>query len=766
MKRTRISTALVRRAYIVFACIVAGFAVVAIRILSLQTVDFDFYQKKVVDQLTTESTISPERGSIYDSNGELLATDITAYRIFISPSGIQTMMSDARKEKEKTGSEKKNDGIDREHIDEVISRGLSEILGVEYQTVMDLTKKKGSLDATVKRNVDKDTTDKVLKFISENKLGNVLYAEATAKRYYVYGDLATHVIGFTGTDGNGLYGLEYSYEKELAGTPGKYIIARDSFGNEMPYEYQSYIDAVDGYDLHTTLNVKIQSILEEQLESTYLESGSLAGVCGVVMNVKTGAVYAMATYPDFDSNNAWTLCDVYRDQLEKSGYVSGSSEYSSLRSELLLKMWSNKAITDTYIPGSTFKIITSAMGLETGAVKESDQFTCTGSITLAGTKIHCHKVRGHGNLNFAQGLQQSCNPILITVGQRVGASAFYDYVKNFGYLEKTGIDLPGEGSTYFWNRSEFNIVQLATASFGQNFKVSSIRHLTSVASVANGGYLVQPYLVDHITDSDGNIVWKHNSTPIRQVVSTSVCERVSKILEEGVAGDGGAKNAYVAGYRVAAKTGTSEKIGDNESMRIGSCVAYAPADDPEIAIMIVVDEPTQGSLYGSVVAAPYIANCLSQMLPYLGVEAKYTDAEAAKMEVEIGEYRGDVAYNAKTAIEKMGLSCEIVGVGTVVTAQVPSAGSTLVKENGKVVLYVGDEAVPENDLVIPNVVGMSASAANRTIINAGFNIRIDGTTNYNAGSGAKAIAQYPAANSIGTRGDVVTVTFRYVDVTD
>ena len=716
----------------------------------------NFTKKKVVDQLTTESTISPERGNIYDSDGVPLATNVTAYRIFISPSGIQNAMKEA-KEKGKP---------EREHLDELISRGLSEILGVEYESVMKLTEKKGSLDATVKRNVDKDTTDKVLKFIADNKLGNVLYAEATSKRYYVYGDLATHVIGFTGTDGNGLYGLEYYYDSTLSGTPGKYIIARDSFGNEMPYEYQSYIEALNGNHLNTTLKYKIQAILEDQLETTYLESGSQAGVCGVVMNVKTGAVYAMATYPDFDCNDAWTLCDVYQQQLDSLGLVSGSAEYSAKRSSMLLRMWSNKALTDTFIPGSTFKIITSAMGLEAGVVKETDQFYCNGSISVADTLIHCHKVRGHGSLDFAHGLQQSCNPILITVGQKLGPTAFYNYVQNFGYLEKTGIDLPGEGSTFFWPRNEFNVVQLATASFGQNFKVSAIRHLTSIAAVANGGYLVTPYLVDSVTDDDGNVVWKHDSSPLRQVISTSVCERVSAILENGVAGDGGAKNAYVAGYRVAAKTGTSEKIGDNDALRIGSCVAYAPADDPEIAIIIMVDEPTQGSLYGSVVAAPYIANCLSQMLPYLGVEPRYTDAESAKMKVEIGEYRGEVAYTAQTAIEKLGLKCEIVGIGTVVTAQVPSAGSSLVKENGKVVLYVGDEKTPQNNIRVPNVVGMSASAANRAIINAGLNIRIEGTTNYTVGSGAKAISQYPAADTLVTEGDVITVTFRFTDVTD
>ena len=756
MSRTRISTKLARRAYVVFAVILVGFLIVAAKIFTLQTVSFDFYQKKVVDQLTTESTISAERGNIYDSDGVLLATNVTAYRIFLSPSGIQDAMKEA-KEKGKT---------EREHLDELISRGLSEILNVEYESVMKLTEKKGSLDATVKRNVDKDTTDKVLKFIADNKLGNVLYAEATSKRYYVYGDLASHVIGFTGTDGNGLYGLEYYYDSVLSGTPGKYIIARDSFGNEMPFEYQSFIEPDNGNHLNTTVKYKIQAILEDQLETTYLESGSQAGVCGVVMNVKTGAVYAMATYPDFDCNDAWTLCDVYQQQLDSLGLVAGSADYSSKRSSMLLKMWSNKALTDTFIPGSTFKIITSAMGLEAGVVKETDQFYCNGSISVADTLIHCHKVRGHGALDFAHGLQQSCNPILITVGQKLGPTAFYNYVQNFGYLEKTGIDLPGEGNTYFWPRNEFNVVQLATASFGQNFKVSAIRHLTSIAAVANGGYLVTPYFVDSITDDDGNVVWKHDSTPLRQVISSSVCERVSAILEDGVAGDGGAKNAYVAGYRVAAKTGTSEKIGDNDALRIGSCVAYAPADDPEIAIIIMVDEPTQGSLYGSVVAAPYIANCLSQMLPYLGVESKYTDAESAKMEVEIGEYRGEVAYNAQNAIEKLGLKCEIVGVGTVVTAQVPSAGSSLVKENGKVVLYVGDEKAPQNNIRVPNVVGMSASAANRAIINAGLNIRIEGTTNYTVGSGAKAISQYPAADTYVTEGDVITVTFRFTDVTD
>jgi stage V sporulation protein D (sporulation-specific penicillin-binding protein) len=428
-------------------------------------------------------------------------------------------------------------------------------------------------------------------------------------------------------------------------------------------------------------------------------------------------------------------------------------------------MWQNKSITDSYIPGSTFKIITSAMGLETGLVSTGESFTCTGAHKVATETIKCHKKGGHGLLTFAQGLQQSCNPIMMIVGGRVGTNTFYQYVRNFGYLERSGIDLPGESRGIFYNENKFGIVDLAVSSFGQNFKVNVIQHLAAISSVANGGKLVSPYIVESMTDSNGKTVWKHEVNVRRQVVSASVCETVSSILEEGVSGDGGAKNAYVAGYRVAAKTGTSEKIGDNSDMRIGSCVAFAPADDPEIAIIIVVDEPTEGTRYGSVVAAPYIANCLKQMLPYLGVEAVYTEAEAAKLEVEIPDFLGEVSYTAQSRLSKLGLDCEIVGVGTIVTAQVPAVGTMLGKDTGKVILYVGDAAPTEN-IKVPNVVGMSASAANKVLINAGLNISIKGSSNHGTGSGPEVIEQFPAAGTSVSKGDVVTVTFRYLDITE
>ncbi len=755
MQNEKISTGLTIRAYVGLAVMAIAFLALLVRIFSLQTLDFDYYKNKVIDQLTTESTILSERGNIYDSNGVLLAANKTAYRIFIAPKTIHDEMAKAQK-----------DGVsERYDLDVKISRGLSDLLGIEYETIYAMTGKTKSLDATVLREATSDQADAVLGLISQLKVSNCIYVEPMNVRYYSYGDLATHVLGFTGRDGDGLYGLEYYYNKELAGTPGKIITARDAYGNEMPYKYQSVVDAVDGYDLNTTIDIKIQAILEEQLEATYKESGAQAGVAGIVMNVKTGAVLGMATYPDFDLNDAWTLSPEYLAQMQASGLGEGDEGYSSLRASLLNQMWQNKALTFTYMPGSTFKIITTSMALETGASNLNESFVCHGSLNLFGSIIHCHKVKGHGTLTFAGGLQQSCNPIMMTLADRIGRPTFYNYVRNFGYLEKTGIDLPGEGRSSFWEEDAFGPVDLAVASFGQNFKISMIQHLTAISAVANGGTLVQPYIVESMTDAEGAVIWKHETKAIRQVVSTSVCKTVASILEEGVSGNGGSRNAYVAGYRVAAKTGTSEKIGDDETLRIGSCAAFAPAEDPEIAIIIIVDEPTCANVFGSYVAAPYVANCLAQMLPALGVEAVYTSAEAAKLEVEIENYMGMMSFTAREAIRKNGLDVEIIGNGEKVTAQVPSAGSKLSKQNGKIVLYVGD-AAPSADITVPNVIGMSASAVNKVLINAGFNISIEGTTNYEVGSGAVVVSQYPAPGTIATRGDVVTVTFRHTDVSD
>jgi len=749
-----ISTGALRRATLVSMMVTLLLALLLIWVLVIQTTDFERYQKKVIDQLTTESVINAKRGNIYDAKGVLLATNITAYRIFISPRSIQKFDTIYGLP---PGTTAKN-----------IAQGLSEILGrygVTYDSVLKQTTYTYYLDRTIARDVDEETTQKVREFIDTNNYHDQIYAEAVSTRYYPQGSLASHLIGFTGSDGKGLYGLEYQYNEQLAGTPGKYITARDSHGNEMPYEYESYIPAKDGYNLTTTIDAYVQSVLEEQLEITLTESGANNRACGIVMDVRTGAIIAMATCPGFDLNDPWNLNEYFQKKLNAAGYAPDSDEYAALMKDLLLENWKNKAITELYMPGSTFKIMTVAMALQERETKLEDRFFCSGSRVVLGRTIHCHKVIGHGSLDLAGALQQSCNVALMTIGARIGTERFYNYVKQFGYLEKTGIDLPGEALGLFYSPASFTELDLAVSSFGQNFKITPLQQICAVAAVANGGHLVTPYVVEKITDNDGNVVFQHDTQIKRQIVNTEVCAVISEILEAGVSGDGGGKNAYVAGYRVAAKTGTSEKTDENKDMRVSSCVAYAPADDPQYAILIMVDEPTIGSSYGSVVAAPYIGNVFREILPYLGVEAVYTEKELANMAVKVPNFVYWSTSLAQKYAESLDIDIEIRGDGDYIVRQTPAAGSVIEQSGGRIILYAGND-VPEKTVKVPDVTGRTAAAANGMIINAGLNIRIEGTRNYLSGTGAVVVSQYPAAGEIVPEGTVVTVTFRYLDETD
>ena len=755
MAPNSISTGAVRRSTVVGLLVAVLLVILLARILIIQTVDFDRYHAKVLDQMTTESVIKADRGNIYDSNGVLLATNITTYRIFISPKGI--IQYD------------KNYGLQSGTTADKIATGLAEILGEEYSVTYDSviknTKYTSVLDRTIARNVDEQTTEKVRIFIDENKYNDQIYVEATSTRYYPQGSLAAHVLGFTSSDGNGLYGIELEYNEQLSGIAGKYITARDSSGNEMPYEYESYIPAQNGYNVTTTIDSYVQSVLEEQLEATLIESGAKNRVCGIVMDVNSGAILAMATAPTFDLNDPWELNEYCANELTASGFDAESKEYAALQKQLLETTWSNKAITEIYMPGSTFKIITVSMALEEKLANFTEKFFCSGAFTVVGTTIHCHKVTGHGSLTLAGGLQQSCNPVMMTLGARIGTEKFYNYVKQYGYLEKTGVDLPGEGQSYFYAKSAFRDIDLAVSSFGQNFKISAIQHISAISAVANGGDLYTPYIVEKITDNDGKVIYQHQTEIKRQVISEEVCNYLSEILEEGVSGDGGAKNAYVPGFRVAAKTGTSEKIGENKELRIGSCVAYAPADNPQVAVIIIVDEPSIGSLYGSTVAAPYVGNVMEAILPALGVEAVYTDEELENMAIEVPNFCYWSTSLAQTYAESLGVNVEIRGEGNYILKQSPAAGSLMEHSNGTLILYATKDVV-EKTYTVPNVVGRTATAANSMIINAGFNIKIEGTRNYLSGTGAVVVSQFPEAGTVAEEGSVVTLTFRYLDDSD
>lgn len=749
----RVGTGLWRRAVALMAAVLIVFGALSARILIIQTLDFDRYQKKVIEQMTTESPATAGRGEIYDCNGKLLATNVTTYRVFLSPSAISS-------------AQRALDGKATDSISVKIARALSEILSMEYETVYGKTQKSGRLDEAVKRGIDEETAAKIRTLILEEDLENLVCLEATGKRYYPYGSLASHVIGFTGTDGTGLYGLEYQYNEEIAGTDGYYVTARDSRGNELPIEYKSYVEPVDGLNITSTVDVYVQAALEEQLENAVIASNALNRACGIIMNVKTGAILALAVYPGYDLNDPWVLPEYYTNKLDMSGLVKGTDEYSAVARQYLLEAWSNKALTETYIPGSTFKMVTSSMALEEDLPILSGSVFCGGSKVVLGKNIHCHKRKGHGSLTFAEGIQQSCNVWFMTLGQKIGVEKFTEYFKRFGYREKTGIDLPGEGMGVI--SSKMSELDLSIYAFGQNFTVTAIQHIRAVSAVANGGSLVTPYLVERMTDADGKVVYQHQAEVGRTVIDTETSKTINGILAEGVSGVGGAKNAYVAGYRVAAKTGTSEKKGvttTGTEMYICSCVGYAPADDPEIAMIIMVDEPSEGILYGSTVAAPFIAKTFETVLPYLGIEPIYTEAEAAALAKEIPNYVGLPVTHARAYAESRGLSVEIVGEGSSVSKQIPAAGSLYTGDVSRVVFYT-ESFDRLQTAAVPDVVGKTATEANQSIINQGFNIKFEGVTDLIGSGNATVVAQYPAAGTETERGSVVRVELRYIKETE
>ena len=755
-------TKTLKRAAVLGIAVSLAFALLMLRILILQTVEYEKYQAKVISQITTQTTIEADRGAIYDANGILLAGNVTTYRVFISPRSIKKASDES--------------GVD---YADIVSHGLSERLeDVSYEDVHLQTLKTHYLDRTIARKVTSDIAKQIRTFIAENGLEDMIYLEATATRYYPYETLGAHTIGFTNSDGVGIYGLEYAYEQYLKGMDGKYVTARDADGNEMPYDYESMVPAVPGYSLNTTIDVFVQNALDEQVKAAYIESGGENRACGVVMDVKTGDILAISVYPTFDLNSPWDLNEESLAVLEQSGLSKDSEEYGKLSQELLLTTWNNKAVTEVYMPGSTFKIITAAMACEENlSILKTTQF-CPGYHIVNGHKIKCHKVQGHGSLTFAQGIQQSCNPWLMRIGADIGASNFYNYFKAFGYFEKTGIDLPGEGSTVegvtFWNKGLFESadIYLATASFGQNFKISVLGHVTAIAAVANGGDLVTPRLVKSIVDQNGNVIQSFAPEIKRQVISQQTCKTISQILEEGVSGNGGAKNAYVAGYRIAAKTGTSEKkdLKDEngnliDGKYICSTVAYAPADDPQYITLIMVDQPTKGTLYGSVVAAPYVGNVMETILPYLGVEAVYTDAELEKMAVKTPALEWWTVEAARRITDDMGIELVVIGDGDLIFAQSPAAGVRMEEQGAKLIVYT-DRSAQKQMVKVPDLTGKTAVAASGLLASSKLNIKISGTYNYTSGTAATAYAQSIEPGTLVEIGTTVTVYFRDENVAD
>lgn len=732
------------------ALVLAGCFGVLFRLFYMQYLQYDHYQSMVIDNIQQVSVIPAKRGEIYDRNKTPLASNLTTYRLFISPEDIQ-----------KAKNEKK------------IATYLSGYLELDYDEVYDKTKRENKKDITIQRNVTEEQANDIRAYITENQCEEQIYLEATEQRYYPQGTLGASIIGAMGTDG-GLFGLEKQYDKYLTGTPGRYITTKNAQSNSMPSDYDTRIDPEDGLSLITTIDANIQKMLEGQLKSAYEFSKAKEKVTGIVMDPNTGAVLAMGTYPSFDLNDKYALNPYYQELVDAwtfdaSKYPSGTTEEAAKNEfywQCVYAMWNNKAVSTLYEPGSTMKMVTTAMALEERKVSFQNKFTCTGVMSIGGFNIHCHKKSGHGERTFNKLLQFSCNPGIMQVAAKVGGTKFYSYFEAFGFTSTTGIDLPGEAAGLYVPLSSFNAVELACYSFGQTFKTTPLQQITAISTIANGGSLVTPYVVSAMTDSSGNQQISIEPKIKRQIVSSAICENIMAVLQDGVYSGDGVKNAYVAGYRVAAKTGTSEKRDNvDKSARIGSCVAIAPADDPQVCIIFVVDEPQISNRYGATVAAPYAGALMEQVLSYLGVEREYTPEEEARMSIEIQSYKGMALESAIEKLADTGLTYEVIGNGTTVTSQIPAAGEKLTNINGKIYLFTGGETTAPK-MKVPNLINKSVDSAIRQLQSAGFNVQLTGVAHYNTGLGAVVISQSPTDGSELPLGSIITLECRYLDETD
>lgn len=731
----------VKRGIIITVGFVLVFAFLIYRIAKIQFADGEEYRNAAQDQYTHELTIPARRGDIIDRNGTVLATTITVQNCFISPADIPTTDESGNPTDEKK---------------ELIIEELSKILDVEESFIREKADKVNRKYEMIKKELSAEEEAAVRLLIAEEGLTNMVHLEESSKRYYPYSNLGCHIIGFTGSTNNGLQGLEYTYDEYLTGIDGRVVKATDANGNEIAFDYESYIDAIDGYSVVTTVDWSIQSILEKYLKQAYEETRPTGTVTGIICDVNTGDVLALGNYPSFDLNDYSVLTEPYLELLNEFTAAEDVTEeqINNYKAELRYKMWSNFAVTSTYEPGSTFKMVTGAIALDEGSITETDTFECQGRYVIAGVPIKCH-VYGksvHGTQVFSQAIFNSCNPAFIQISQKIGADTFEEYFDLFGYTEKISSDFLGEGSTIFF--PSLGIVDLANASFGQGFKVTPIQHLRALCTIANGGYLVTPHLVNRIVDDEGNVIENIGYDVSRQVVSTATCDVIMKALLNST------KNASVSGYNVVSKTGTSQKLDtvDIEDDYVLSCVTFAPAEDPQIAILVLVDNPTitNSTVYGSSIAAPIVSNVLSEVLPYMGILPTESGADVM---VTVKDYRGTDIDSAKFAIEELGLKVHIKGNGTEVTDQLPRSGAELNTENGVVVLYT--EGSNNSDMIVmPDLTDMSPAKVSETLSNRHLNISVDGIFNDNY-TNSYVYSQSVPAGTLVAPGTIIHVEFRY-----
>lgn len=779
-------TILVRTLFLLTLFGVAAFVPLLVRLWQIQIRDYDKYQGMAVEQQTADSTVEANRGTIYDRSGETLAMSATVYNIQLSPKEILACQ-EAYREKAANAAENGKTLDYPEPTNEFIASNLAQLLDLDEADILNRLTKTSSMYEIIKWRVEDDERDAVISFINENHITGI-YTPPTTKRYYPKNSLAAQVIGFVNpnVDNHGAYGIEAQYDDALSGETGRIVTAKNGDGTQMLYRYEDYYDATDGDNLTLTLDSAIQSycerILKKGIEQFEVQDG---GFC-IAMDPNTGEILAWANSPTFDLNNPWTVSDPvlnqYLEDIKSGGYTKeeayqkalaegASSEeardkaISAAETEVLYTQWANRSISSTYEPGSTFKSIVLAAALEEGVVTENSHFYCSGVAQVDGWNgppIKCSDRDGHGDQNLAKAVANSCNPAFIKIGQALGAEKFYDYLEDFGFLEKTGIDMLGEQdySSLIWPRDKFTGVDLAVASFGQRFQVTPIQLITAASAVINGGHLMQPYVVSQVTDGEGNVLQRNEPTEVRQVVSEQTSERCRTILE-GVVNGGTGHNAAVEGYRIGGKTGSSQTV-YSDDYTIVSFLGFAPADDPQVIILLAYNSPkpafpgsntTAGGWYisGGNMAAIMAGELLEDILGHLGVEKTYT----ANADVLVPNLSGLNLADATSALQKNNLTLRTVGDGGTVTGQIPAAGASI-PGGSQVVLYMG-EAVPTDQVQVPSVIGLTAEQARQKLADAGLYMRASGAAEY--GSGVTAYEQSTAAGASVNRGTTIEVRF-------
>lgn len=783
---------------------VASFTVLFWKLYDLQINRHDELKAEAVSQQTDSMVISASRGTIYDKNGEIMAISYSTETVLLDPGGVQDFVESQEQKIQDAAEEAAEKGAPYtapEVLDQAyIARGLSRILDVEEETILEHLENTANRYWEVKKKVDQDVADEVRRFINGeiddegNQLttvdedGNTVLISTggrptrlqgisltpDTKRLYPFGSLAGNVIGFVNANNMGAYGLEASYDDVLSGSTGLTITPTNVNGTPLLFSGgEQMFDAENGSSLVLTLDTNVQYALEKGLESMLDKYDAANGGTGIVMDVNTGGIVAMASYPNYDPGDFSTIyteglqaeldAALAEIQQNRSTYETEEAYNQALanaRATIQFKQWRNKCYQDTYEPGSPFKPITLATALEEGVVNMNTTFTCTGSIHVEGwgKPINCSKRAGHGTQTLKVATGNSCNPAFVTMGLKIGTEAYYRYLKSFGLMETTGIDLPAEAEGIFANEDSFNsnVVSLAAYSFGQTFNVTPLELIRAQAATINGGYLYTPYLVEQVLDDEGNILSQHETTAVRQVISEETSAKVRECLE-WVVSDGGGRNGQVTGYRIGGKTGTADKTGTKDV--VVSFMCFAPADDPQYIMLLTMDTPsrtTGTAVFGGTMVAPVASQIMSEILPLLGVEPDYTAEELVGADTTVPNVVGQTREAAEDRLADLGFTFRTVGDGDTVTDQTP-AGGAIVPGNASIILYLGQEK-PDTPCTVPNVVGKSASEANKAITNAGLIMKVTGTTTASSGNVYAITQSLPAGTEVAA-GTVVTVQF-------